>query len=332
MRFTIAGGAVIAALALGTGVCAAQDTMQDALKINLAGRSAVPDIDKLPNDAYGRLVRYGQALTDETYKHIGPEVKDQAMRYAGNNLACTSCHRQNGTLVNAIPLIGVSAVFPQYRAREDEVSTLEDRVNGCMQRSMNGKSLPLDSREMKAFIAYMHFLSRGIPVGAVLEVAETPPMKLPNRRADTAAGAKLFTKKCTMCHGTDGQGVRNGPVGDAGGYELPPLWGPDSFNDGAGMNRLSVASRFIRYNMVNGKLSDDEAYDVAAYVLSQPRPHKAGVEKDFPAGWNKPVDAPFPPYMDGVSADQHRYGPFPPLQEKAKKLAEENQARQAAGK
>ena len=68
------------------------------------------------------------------------------------------------------------------------------------------------------------------------------------------------------------------------------------------------------------QLSDDEAYDVAAYVLSHARPIKANLERDFPARWNKPVDAPFPPYVDGASAEQHKYGPFQPLQDNMKKL------------
>ncbi len=297
-------------------------------KVDLVGR-AVPDVDRLPNDGYGKLVRYGRDLTLATQRYVGPEVKDKNMRYAGNNLACASCHQEGGTLANAIPFMGVAAVFPQYRGREDDISTVEERVNGCMQRSMNGKPLPWDSREMKAFTTYIHFLSRGIPVGAVIDGAGMKPMKAPNRRADSEAGAALYAKKCVKCHGADGQGERIGVKGDALGYDTPPLWGPDSFNDGAGMARLTMAMRFIKHNMVK-TLSDDEAYDIAAFVISQPRPHKEGLDRDFPARWNKPIDAAFPPYMEGVSADQHKYGPFPPLAEKARKLAEEKKSRPAA--
>lgn len=282
---------------------------------------SIPDVDSLPNDKYGQLVRYGRDLTMETHRYIGPEVKNKKMRYAGNNLACTSCHQEGATMAYGIPWVGVSAVFPQYRGREDEISTVEDRVNGCMQRSMNGKPLPLDSREMKAYVAYMHFLSRGIPIGTEVIGQGMKPMKMPNRRADPEAGGQLFARNCSRCHGTDGQGKRNGVVGDTLGYDTPPLWGPDSFNTGAGMNRMVFATRFIKHNMVKS-LSEEQAYDIAAYVLSQPRPVPKTLDltKDFPARWNKPVDAAFPPYLEGVSADQHKFGPFPPLAEKMKQL------------
>ncbi len=288
--------------------------------------AAAYDTAKLPDDAYGKLVRYGKELTERTFAHIGPEVKDPKMRFAGNNLACASCHQQAGTKAYAMPWVGVSASFPQYRAREHEVSTVEERVNGCMERSMAGKPLPLDSREMKAFVTYMHFLSRDVPIGARVQGQGLPPFKAPERRADTVAGAKVYQEKYAVCHGPDGAGTRAGPAGTASGYTFPPLWGKDSFNNGAGMSRLLFASAFIRTNMPLGaahgqpQLTDDQAYDVAAFMLSHPRPEKANLDRDFPARWNKPVDAAFAPYVAGGTPDQHKYGPFGPLQEKMKAL------------
>lgn len=282
------------------------------------------DVSKLPDDHYGRLARYGKELTDRTYAHIGPQAKNPAMRYAGNNLACSSCHQASATKAFAMPWVGVHASFPQYRAREDEVSTVEERINGCMERSMAGKPLPLDSTEMKAFMTYIHFLSKDVPTGAKVEGQGLPPFKAPNRRADTVAGGQVYAAMCAVCHGTEGQGLRTGAPGE--GYTFPPLWGADSFNNGAGMGRLLFASAFIKTNMPLGaqhgqpQLSDDEAYDVAAFMLSRPRPQKANLERDFPARWNKPVDAAFPPYVDGAPADQHKFGPFAPLQENMKQL------------
>lgn len=282
------------------------------------------DVSKLPDDHYGRLARYGKELTDRTFAHIGPQAKNPAMRYAGNNLACSSCHQASATKAFAMPWVGVHASFPQYRAREDEVSTVEERINGCMERSMAGKPLPLDSTEMKAFMTYIHFLSKDVPTGAKVEGQGLPPFKAPNRRADTVAGGQVYAAKCAVCHGTEGQGLRTGAPGE--GYTFPPLWGADSFNNGAGMGRLLFASAFIKTNMPLGaqhgqpQLSDDEAYDVAAFMLSRPRPQKANLERDFPARWNKPVDAAFPPYVDGAPADQHKFGPFAPLQENMKQL------------
>ncbi len=303
--------------------------------VKLAGR-AVPQIDQLPAGKQRDLVQYGHDLTVRTFALIGPEVKDRKMRYAGNNLACASCHQEAAAKPFAMPWSGVSATFPQYRAREDDISTVEERVNGCMERSMNGKALPLDSREMKAFVAYAAFLSKGIPVGATVEGAGMVQSKMPNRRADLGAGEKVYADKCAVCHGADGQGIRAGKAGDAQGYTFPPLWGKDSFNNGAGMNRLAMATRFVKHNMPQGanfeapQLSDDEAYDVSAFMLSKDRPIKPHLDRDFPARWNKPVDSAFPPYMLGAPADQHRYGPLPPLAEKQKQMAEEIKAKVAA--
>ncbi|HJW03438.1 MAG TPA: c-type cytochrome [Azospira sp.] len=300
-------------------------------KASLLDRPA-PDIASLPNDDYGKLARYGHDLANRTFAHLGPEVKDKKMRYSGNNLSCTSCHQENATKPYAMPWVGVTATFPQYRGREDGLSTVEERVNGCMERSMNGKPLPLNSREMKAFTTYIHFLSRGIPVGAEIEGAATKGSKPPNRRADIASGGAIYKEKCQVCHGENGEGKRVGVKGDAQGYQFPPVWGPDSFNTGAGMNRILMAMRFIKHDMplgashTNTVLSDEEAFDVAGYIVAKPRPEKADLEKDFPARWNKPIDAAFPPYVDGMPADQHKYGPFPPLAEKAKELAAKHTA------
>jgi thiosulfate dehydrogenase len=284
------------------------------------------DVDNLPEDHYGRLVRYGKHLAEKTYEVIGPEVADKKMRYAGNNLACINCHEESATKKFAIPWVGAQATFPQYRGREDDVSTIEERVNGCMERSMNGKSLPFDTKEMKAFVTYIHFLSRGVPVGSSVEGQGLPKFNPPDRMSNVSAGEKVYAEKCIACHGQDGAGLRNGKPGEAKGYTFPPLWGKDSFNNGAGMNRLLTAAAFIKTNMPLGSsytqtlLTNDEAYDVAGYILSKPRPIKANLDKDFPARWNKPVDAAFPPYVDGAPAEQHKYGPFQPLIENMKRL------------
>ena len=324
------------AVGMAALLCAGAAVASDApITVKLVDHP-VPDLNKLPPGPYKELVQYGHELTTRTFAHIGPEVVDVRKRFAGNNLACASCHQQAATKPFAMPWTGVSATFPQYRGREDDISTVEERVNGCMERSMSGKALPLDSREMKAFVTYISFLSRGIPVGATVEGAGMVQSKMPNRRANLDNGAKVYAAQCVACHGDNGQGVRAGQPGDAQGYVFPPLWGPDTFNNGAGMNRLAMATRFVKHNMPQGtnfdapQLSDDDAYDVAAYMLSKPRPEKANLEADFPARWNKPVDSAFPPYLLGAPADQHRFGPLPPLVAKQKEMMEQLKAGAAA--
>jgi thiosulfate dehydrogenase len=278
-----------------------------------------PDIDKLPDDKYGQSVRQGKALMTETYKHIGPEVKVVSKRYAGNNLACVSCHVDAGGRKFGNPWVGTFVSFPQYRGREDAVSTTEERINGCMERSMDGRKLPLESVEMKAMMSYLHFLSTDIPVGAKLDGSGTLKLKALTRAADPVAGKQVYATTCTACHGENGQGVRRGKPGDANGYQFPPLWGPDSYNNGAGMARVTLAAGFIKGNMpsgvthINAVLTDEQAFDVAAYVNSQPRPVKSNLQADFPARKNKPVDAAFEPYTPGFSAEQHKFGPWQPI-------------------
>jgi thiosulfate dehydrogenase len=125
-----------------------------------------PDIAAIGEDPFGRLVKYGHALFTDTANAIGPSVSDPARRFAENNLACQNCHLQAGTQPYAMPLMGIWGQFPQYRAREGAVVTLEDRINGCMMRSMNGRILPRDSLEMRAFLSYLRWLSTGIPDGS----------------------------------------------------------------------------------------------------------------------------------------------------------------------
>ena len=282
---------------------------------------AAPDPGRLPHGVWKQTVLYGRKLFSETSGVIGPEVRDPAMRYAGNNLSCQNCHLQAGTQQYGMPMIGVFGLFPTYIARENTVRTIEDRIQGCMERSMNGRTLPVDGKEMTALVAYLQFLSSGVPAGKPVEGRGTPALPLLDRAADPAHGAEVYAQRCIVCHRPDGQGVRKGRPGDRKGYLYPPLWGPDSFNDGAGMHRLIASASFIRANMPFGTrynapvLSVEEAWDVAAYINSQPRPARANLERDYPDRTRKPVDAPFPPFADGFPLSQHRLGPFRPIME-----------------
>jgi thiosulfate dehydrogenase len=283
-----------------------------------------PAITTVANDPFGTLVKYGHTLFTDTANEIGPTVSDPARRFAGNNLACRNCHLQGGTKPYAMALIGVWGQFPRYRAREGVVVTLENRINGCMERSMNGRALPLESREMRAFSAYMRWLSTGVPDGAKLKGAGTLRIKEPARAANASRGAEVFSEICSACHGADGLGQR---AQTGAGYQFPPLWGPDSYNNGAGMSRLLTAAAYAMHNMPIGTafnapvLTDEQAYDVAAYIISQKRPEEANLDKDFPIRLQKPIDTPYGPYDDGFSLEQHKYGPFGPIRARVDELA-----------
>ena len=286
----------------------------------------VPEVGALPDDEHGRQVRRGRDLITATYAHIGPEVPNPADRYAGNNLACGNCHLEAGTKKFGLPIFGLFGLFPRYSVRSGAEITIEERVNSCMSRSMNGRAMPADAVQMLAMVAYIKFLSTGVPPGQELPGLGAGKMPELTRAADPTRGRIIYNNTCADCHGIDGLGVRRSlPTVDLG-YMMPPLWGPDSFNDGAGMARLITAANFVHFNMPHGadylnpQLSVEDAWDVAGYVVLQPRPHKQGLERDYPDLLLKPVDTPYGPYADGFSEQQHKYGPFAPIRaELAKK-------------
>jgi thiosulfate dehydrogenase len=279
----------------------------------------IPSVDQLPDNEEGRLARYGRSLVMATYAHIGPNVSDPEKRFAGNNLACRNCHLQGGLKKFGLLLVGAYADYPAYSNRAGERVSIEDRVNNCMTRSMNGRALPANSRELAALVTYLKVLSTGISTGADVIGQGSGSIAWLTRAADPQRGQHVFIQKCAECHGPNGSGTRVSTASPALGYLVPPLWGPDSFNDGAGMARLVTVANFVHSNMPNGtywadpQLSPDDAWDVGAYVISQPRPHKADLAADFPDRLSKPVDTPYGPYADGFSEAQHKYGPFGPI-------------------
>lgn len=234
-----------------------------------------PALSSLPSDSLGASIRRGLALIIHT--------PDSLPHYVGGNLACASCHLQEGRRADAAPLNGVFARYPKYLDRSAAVIPIEDRVNYCFTRSLAGSRIPNHSREMQDIVAYLAFLSRGVPVGAHVKNEGMPTMV--RLTGDSARGQELFAATCARCHGADGAGVA----------AVPAVWGPKSFSIGASMAREERAASFIRHNMpfdTPGVLTDQQAYDVAAYVTSMPRPDLPGKEHDWPVG-GTPSDAPY---------------------------------------
>ena len=262
------------------------------------------------NPATTEQVAYGRKLIMETADYLGPNTSNP---YAGNNLDCNSCHLDGGSKPFAAPFVTVPSQFPQFRSRENKEGTIQERINGCMQRSMNGKPLPVDSEEMEAMVAYMEWLSLNKPRGEKVAGNKFLKVDYPDRAVDLKHGEKVYAQHCTTCHQANGQGQRNA---GSNTYLYPPLWGPDSYNHGAGMHRVLTAAQFIKGNMPLGTtadeplLSDEEAYDVAGYINSFDRPLKSNPEADFPDKKLKPMSTPYGPWADDFSALQHKYGPF----------------------
>jgi thiosulfate dehydrogenase len=260
---------------------------------------------------------YGRRLIAETTVLMGPDHPDPAMRYTGNRLQCGSCHLQGGFEPGQLSLLESDPKYPRPSGRDGVVGDMKLRIQGCMTRSMNGRPLPNDSPEMHAMVAYIKAANARFKVmhASRKAVVEPKAFATPDRAANPAAGQVVFEARCARCHGADGQGL-HAEHDPRRGYVYPPLWGDDSYNDGAGMNRVLTAARFIKAKMPLGQasLSDDEAFDVSAYINVQPRPHMAGLEKDYPDRATKPVDSPYGPWADDFPAAQHKFGPFKPIE------------------
>lgn len=235
------------------------------------------DTAQLSNSAENDLVRDGWKLIVDTPRLIGKDATDPAKRFAGNNLACTNCHLSAGLVPYAAPLVSTFGSFPMMA--DDKVLTLNERINGCMTRSMNGKPLPEASREMNALIAYIRWLGEKSPEGVRVAGMGLKPLHPAKEKPDADRGALVYATACASCHGPQGQGQvkLNEP-----GYAIPPLWGDKSFNDAAGMSKLATAAAFIRANMPynitvrEALLTEQQAWDVAAYMTAQARPKGPG--------------------------------------------------------
>lgn len=262
----------------------------------------------------GRLVKYGRQLITNTSYYLGPKG---IVAQISNGLNCQNCHLNAGTVPFGNNFGKVYATYPQYKARNNKIVSIYDRINNCLQRSLDGKAMDSNSREMKAMYAYLEWIGQGVPGGNKKGGTGIMKLKYLTRPADPLNGRKVFMANCQTCHGKQGQGLLN--VGGTG-YICPPLWGKHSYNDGAGMYRIGNFAGFVKNNMPfgttyeNPRLTDEEAWDVAAFVNSQPRPHK-DQSMDWKNIAKKPIDYPFGPYADSFSERQHKYGPFKPIKD-----------------
>ncbi len=265
-------------------VKAARATLDPKVDTRPFDTPRIADVLKEPNAT--QLV-WGMRLNTETHTLLPKNV--------GNALNCANCHLNAGTVADGSPFVGVSAFFPSYAPRAGREITLEERINGCFQRSMNGKPLAKDGDDMKAMVAYFDWMKRetkpedkveGRGVGKISQQI----------KPDIENGAKVYTAQCAVCHGSNGEGIKDA----AGAFVYPPLWGDQSFNIGAGMARTYTAAAFVKRNMPigfhggfplgQGGLTDQEAVDVAEYFSHMPRPDFAPKVNDWPKD-KKPADA-----------------------------------------
>lgn len=264
--------AVIALMLLGTA-CKEETVGKSQSKPLKA--AAVADSIAFPSGPEGAAARRGFAILAAT--------RDSMPGYVGANLRCFSCHLDNGRRPNSVPLKGAYGHYPNYNGRSGSIISIQDRVNNCVRRSLAGREIPIDGEQMNAIVMYLAFVARGVPVGGHIPGEGMPT--LPDLSGDTPRGAIVYAASCARCHGDDGHGI---PPATA-------LWGQHSYAVGASVARLSRAATFIRHNMPfdsAGVLTDQQAFDVAAYILSHPRPDTPGKDLDWAAG-DAPRDVPY---------------------------------------
>lgn len=221
-----------------------------------------PPDTAIPDNEFGKQVRLGRAIFTDT--------KDHAGAFVGNDLRCSNCHLDAGRLRDSAPMWAAYVEYPQYRSKTKQVDTFAERLRGCFQYSMNGKAPPLGSEPLVALEVYAYWLATGAPVNTRLQGAGYPKLPKPTQAPDFARGRAVYTEHCALCHGADGEGQKS-----AGKQVFPPLWGPRSFNWGAGMHQVNNAAGFIKANMplgMGGTLSDQQAWDVAFFMDAHERP------------------------------------------------------------
>lgn len=280
---------------------------------------AAPDTSLMHSEKNFKEILYGKELIANTSFYFGPKGK---ISYSSNGMNCQNCHLEAGSKPFANNYLAVASTYPKFRERSGSKESIYKRVNDCFERSLNGQGLDTLSDEMKAIVAYIKWLGKDIPKGEKPKGSGIAELKYLERAADPEKGKSVYSLKCKSCHLENGAGKKNT---DGITYQYPPLWGANSYNNGAGLFRLSRFAGYVKYNMPQGasfeniQLTDEEAWDVAAYVNSQPRPAK-DLSKDWPKISGKPVDHPFGPYADNFPEEQHKYGPFAVISEAKKKL------------
>lgn len=275
-----------------------------------SGLNSNPDKDK---------ILLGREIIMHTASFFGPMGKISPGSTNGMN--CQNCHLDAGTKVYGNNYSAVASTYPKYRARSGMQENIYKRVNDCFERSLNGKPLDTASLEMQAIVSYLKWLGQDVPKGEKPKGSGLKDLPFLDRAADPVQGETAYQSKCSSCHGTNGEGVMNA---DKTAFTYPPLWGGYSYNSGAGLYRLSNFARYVKYNMPLGashddpQLSNEEAWDIAAFVNSQSRP-SMNLKADWPDKAEKPFDHPFGPFADVFSEKQHKYGPFQPIQDQIEK-------------
>ncbi len=269
------------------------------------------DLKKMPADKQVQI-EYGKQLIANTAKFLGPRG---SVAQITNGMNCQNCHLDAGTKPYGNNYAAVFTTYPKYRARSGGIEDIYKRVEDCFERSLNGKAPARGLKELEAMVAYINYIGSNVKKGQKPKGSGIYELKFLDRAADPAKGKIIYAAKCQSCHQLNGEGLLNE---DKVSYQYPPLWGKNAYNQGAGLYRISRFAGYIKANMPFGatfkepQLTDEEAWDIAAYVNAMPHPSK-DISKDWPKIEEKTFDHPFGPFADAFSEEQHKFGPFGPI-------------------
>lgn len=267
----VVAGAVLGVAMMVTSMAknAGHDGPAGAVSASATTAFLPPDPDQILLGPEGDSIRRGLAIFENTGQH--------AADYVGNSMACKNCHLDSGRRADSSPMWAAWISYPQFRKKNGSINTMEDRIMGCFRYSMNapaspsGGPPPAGSDIYRDLQSYFHWLATGAPTGKEISGAGSPKLELTSARYDPNRGAPLYDQNCSGCHGPQGEGA----IQPDGTVVYPPVWGNESYNWGAGMARVDTAAAFIKANMPfddAGKLTEQEAWDIAAYINSRERP------------------------------------------------------------
>jgi thiosulfate dehydrogenase len=211
----------------------------------------------------GDLVRTGKRIFAETA--TDPESRPYVGK--GDRASCASCHRKDGTDLDALPLFGAAAAYPAEV--DGKVMTLDGRISRCFVTHLAGVAPPPGSPVLLALSTYVTSLSEG----RRMEMSRTgsgPRGQAALRRdgafatkAELVSGEKAYSSMCAACHGAKGEG--------GGG---PAVWGPNAWSATSDMAKPGRLAAYIQKAMAiyAGTITDEQARDIAAFIDAQPRP------------------------------------------------------------
>lgn len=284
---------LLAVVVVAVAVAGASSWMTGLFVIQKSAASSFqpPPDSAIPAGKFGDVVRFGE--------QIFRDPSTYAPEFVGNQLRCSNCHLQAGRQAGASPMWAAYTAYPAYRSKNGYVNSFEERLQGCFRYSMNGKVPKLGDPVLVALESYSYFLAKGLPTDESAPGRGFPPLAKPPLAADYERGAKVYDQSCASCHGAQGLGQSSG-----GQLVFPPLWGPQSYNWGAGMTSIKNAAEFIHANMplaLGGTLSVQQSWDVAAFMDSQVRPQDPRFTGDVEQTRKKYHNTPFSMYGQTVN-------------------------------